>query len=523
MACYSTKAVISLLLLPLLIFTSAAAGCEQPVSTPPLPPPAAQPILPSTNVIRLKTVITDGPSGTVDYDTLTFRWGSSLSSVDPSTIKYASFLQGYDKDYTPFLPDTARTFSKLASKSYTFYVKGQDAAGNIEPEAASRSFTITDIPPELPGPVTAPGGVGGLILIGGDVNRIVVAGDGITLYALNSLSGRLYRSDSAGTGWIDISSKVSGGLPWVDIAVAPDEPRMIAVATDGGREVYISADAGLTFNSTGLSAAIGAGRAARCLSISADYGSPKREIAAGIWSGSAGGKVMVNILSSFPSGWFDTGVSGVDIAAIKYSYSFPADGTLLAIASSISKTYLYMGVRDLGASSTAWNTSAGYPVELGQPGSGSAGTPLNYADISLPSDFNGSSAHSRHIVASWSKSHASQDVYHIYDAQAYRMNAPEPVSTVAYHGSSRSGKLLLGAVKCKNSGSGCYMVQTYFASSPLAGTPSSPAWQPSQKAPTGSRDVRVAWSADGNTAFAGTSGTEAALSHSKNNGYTWNQ
>jgi hypothetical protein len=298
---------------------------------------------------------------------------------------------------------------------------------------------------------------------------------------------------------------------------------MIAVATDGGREIYISADAGLTFNSTGLSSAIGSGRAARCIAISADYGAPKREIAAGIWNGSAGGRIMVNILSSFPSGWFDTGVSGVDIAAIRYSASFPADGTLLAIASSITGTYLYMGVRDLGANTTVWNSAAGYPVELGQPGTGSAGTPLNYADIALPSDFNGSTAYTRHIIASWSKSHASQDVYHVFDAQAYRMNAPEPISTVAYYGSSRSGKLLLGASKCKNTGGGCYMVQTYFSNSPLASTPSAPAWQPSQKAPTGSRDARVAWSANGSIAFAGTSGTEAAVSHSNNNGYTWNQ
>jgi hypothetical protein len=517
---YSLRALITSLLLPLIILT---AGCAQPVSAPaPLPPPAAQPILPPAEIIRLKTAITDGPAGTISYNAITFRWASGLSSVDPSTIKYATFLEGLDRDYTPFLPDTARTFTNLQSKSYTFYVKAQDARGNIEPAPASRSFTISDIPPVVPGPVAAPGG-GGLILIGGDVNRIVVSGDGSTLYALNSAGGRLYRSDSGGAGWLDISSKVSGGAPWVDIAVAPDEPRMIAVATDGGREVYISADAGLTFNATGLSSALGAGRAARCISISPDYGSPRREIAAGTWSGTAGGKVMINILSNFPSGWFDAGPSGADIFAIKYSYSFLSDGTLLAVASSATKTYLFMGTRDLGANTTTWNTSPGYPVELGQPGSGSPGTPLNYADIALPSDYNSSSAYSRHVIASWSKSHPSQDVYHVYDAQAYRMNAPEPIASVAYYGSSRGGKLLLGAARCRDSGGGCYMVQTYFANTPLANSPSAPGWQLSQKAPTGSAAARVAWSADGNTAFAGTSGTEAAVSHSRNNGYTWNQ
>ena len=516
---FSSKAIALLLLLPALASLPAAA-C-QPASAPSLPAPAAQPIPTPTPPVSLKTAIIDGPSGTIDSNNVTFTWGTLFSSVDPTSLKFASYLQGYENDYTHFLPDTSRTFSNLPAGEYTFYVKAQDATGNTEPEPASRSFTIKQAAPKTPELTTVPS-VGGLTLIGGDVNRIVMSGDGSTMYALNYL-GRLYRSDSAGIGWTDISAKVSGGLPWVDIAVAPDEPRLIAVATDGGREVFISADAGQTFSPTGLAAALGAGRAALGISISPDYGSPKREIAAGVGSGSANGGIMVDILSSFPSGWFDAGVTGVDVAAIKYSLSFPADGTLVAIASSASKTFLYLGMRDPGANTTAWNTVAGYPVELGQPGTGSAGAPLNYADIALPSDFNGSHAYSRHIIASWSASHASQDVYHVFDTQAYRMNAPEPISSVAYYGSSRTGKLLLGAAKCRDSGSGCFQVQTYFASSPLAATPSPPAWIPSQKPPTGSRDARVLWSANGQTAYAGTSGTEAALSHSRNNGSAWNQ
>lgn len=515
--------IYTLVCLLLFLAIPLTLACKQPVAAPSLPAPSLQPILPSNaTVLQLKTVITDGPEGTVASNNMTFTWASSLSSVDPSTITYATFLQGYDQDYTPFLNDTTRTFSGLPPGNYIFYVKAQDSSGNIEPEPASRSVTIADVAPVQPEPVIVSGS-GGLILAGGDINRIVVAGDGATLYALSSAMGRLYRSDSNGAGWSDISSRVGGGAPWVDIAIAPDNPLMIAVATDSGKEIYISADAGATFNPTGLSSAIGAGRAVRCISISPDYGSPKREIAAGIWSGTAGGTVMINILSGFPSGWFDTGAGGIDVFAVKYSNSFAADGTLLAIASTSTQTLLYMGVRDLGSNTTTWNTTAGYPVELGQPSSGSSGTPLNYADIALPSDFNGNSPYSRHIIASWSRTHASQDVYHVYGTQVYRMHAPEPIASVAYYGSSRSGKLLLGAARCISSGGGCYQVQTYFSASPLSGMPNAPAWQPSQKAPTGSRDARVAWSSNGNTAFAATSGTQAAVSHSINDGYTWNQ
>ncbi len=496
------------------------AACAPQIQEPVLPSPQPQPELQTRHNIDIKTVITDGPSNVIDNNTFTFRWACNLASTDYSPITYSTFLDGYDHEYTPFLTDTSRTFYGLKPGRYTFYVKAMDASGNIESEPAKRSFTVAEIPPAMPGPPLINSDTG-LRLIGGDVSRIAVAGDGITIYALNSSWGRLYRSDSLGMSWTDISSKISGSSPWIDIAVAPDDPRIVAVSTDGGREIYISTDAGGSFNATGISTVVGTGRAVRCISISSGYGTPRREIAAGLWSGTAGGAVMLNILSNFPSGWFDSGLSGADIFAIKYSPSFPADGTLIAIGSTATKTLLFMGIRDMGSTGISWNTAPGYPVELGVPGIGSAGTPLNYADLALPSDFNGSMPYSRHVIASWSKNHPGQDVYHIFDTQIYRMNVTEPVSSIAYYGSSRSGKLLVGAARCSDSG--CYTVHTFFSSNPLGAAPSAPIWQTSQKPPTGSREARVAWSIDGNTAFAGTSGTEAAFSHSRNNGYTWNQ
>jgi len=517
---------LSLLLLPLYILFSFQTGCAMPPAQPStLPPPSPPTILSTGSNPRFYTIIYEGPAGTINYDFVTFKWGSGLSSVDPSNFTYSTYLQGYDNDYTPFLPDTARSFNNLPNGGYVFYVKAQDTSGNIEPAPVSLAFTVAGVVPKqaaqnLP---LVPGGGGGYLLIGSDVNRIAVGSDGVTIYALDSLNSRLYRSDSAGAGWMDMSSKVSGAAPWVDLAVAPDDPRYIAVVTNGGVEIYISADAGTNFSSTGISFILGAGQAVRCISISPDYGAPRREIAAGTWSGMAGGRVLINVLTGFAGGWFDasTGISGwlspgggVDVFAIKHSPSFASDGTMLLVASSASRNYLYTGTRDLGSRSTTWNSSTGYPVEIGQ-----AGTPLNYADIALPADYNGSAPFSRHVFASWSKNNPGQDIYHIVDYQAYRMNAPEPISSMAFYGSVGRGKLLAGAARCRG-GAGCYQVQTYFTSNPASNYP---AWQPSQKAPTGQRDVRVGWSPDGITAYAGTSGTESAFSHSKNNGFTWNQ
>ncbi|MHB8086234.1 MAG: hypothetical protein ACYDHZ_10435, partial [Dehalococcoidia bacterium] len=430
--------LVSLILLTILFIS---AGCITPtIPQSNLPPAAAPPILPSKQVVRLKTAIIDGPEGKINYDNVTFTWGTLLSSVDPSKLTYSTFLQGYEQDYTPFLPDTSRTFSNLPNKDYVFYVKAQDADGNIEPEPANRAFTVAAAPPGLISPQPVPGG-GGYLLIGIPIDRLAVGSDGLTLYAINSFYARLYRSDNGGESWNDISSRVGGGAPWVDLAVAPDDPTFVAVLTNGGREVFVSPDKGVTFTATGLSSVIG-GQAATSLAVSTAYGAPRRDIAVGTWNGAAGGHVFMDVLSGFPSGWMDTGLSGADIFALKYSPSFDSDGTLLAVGSTFSHTYLYMGTRDLGSTSIAWNTQPGYPAEIGVAGIGTPGTPLNYADIAFPGDYNGTNSFSRNVFVSWSKTHPGQDVYRMIDNQAYRMNMPEAISSIAFYGRLGSGKML---------------------------------------------------------------------------------
>jgi len=516
--------IVSLLLLPVGVLFIAQPGCAiPPGQSPGLPPPPAQPVLSTGDNPRFYTMIYEGPAGSINYNAVTFKWASGLSSVDPANFSYATFLQGYDKDFTPFLSDTSRSFQGLPNGSYVFYVKAQDTRGNIEPTPPSSAFTVSGVvPPQAAQNLPALPGGGGYLLIGSDVSRIAVGGDGLTIYALDSTNSRLYRSDSAGAGWSDISSSVTGAAPWTDLAVAPDEARFVAVVTDGGREIYISADSGANFSATGVSSALGAGQAVRCISLSPDYGAPRRELAAGTWSGAGGGSVLIDVLTGFSGGWFDAGAGmsgwlspggGVDVFAIKHSPSFAADGTMLLVASSAARTYLYMGARDLGSRDTTWNSSTGYPVEIGQ-----AGSPLNYADIALPADYSAANPYARQVFASWTKSSA-HDIIRISDYQVYRIGAPEAVSSIAYHGSTRSGKLLAGAARCQ-AGGGCYQVQTYFSGNAVSNYP---AWQPSQKAPTGSRAAMVGWSPDGITAYAGTSGTESAFSHSKNNGFTWNQ
>ncbi|TSA55098.1 MAG: hypothetical protein D4R38_01170, partial [Dehalococcoidia bacterium] len=330
-----------LFLVPLAVLAFPQAGCNlQPPQPATLPAPSAPPILPSGDSPRFFTVIYEGPVDTINFNTVMFKWGSGLSSVHPSNFIYATFLQGWDTEYTPFLPDTSRSFSNLSNGSYVFYVKTQDLNGNVDPLTPSQAFTVSGVvPPQAQTLPVVPGGGGGLMLIGADVSRIAVGNDGLTIYALDSTSSRLYRSTTAGVDWRDISAALGAGAPWIDLAVAPDDPSFISVVTGGGSQVHISGDGGATFQDTGISSYLGAGQAVRCIAISQDYGTPRRELAAGTWSGAASGSVLINILTGFSGGWFNAGSgtpgwappggAGVDVAAISYSPSYASDGTLL--------------------------------------------------------------------------------------------------------------------------------------------------------------------------------------------------
>jgi len=523
----------SIIALCLIITSIAAVGCIPPAASPApattTPPSTAPTSTPVTQNRPPLTAITAAPSGTINNSRAAFKWSGSDDSTPSNKLTYSTFLEGYDSGYAPFSPDTSKTYTNLPDGDYTFYVKAMDDYGNIEPEPVSARFTVKFVPVS---PAAPPVNIGGMLLVPGlNVSRLAVSG--ATIYALDSFNSKLYRSDSMGMGWFDISNKVGAAAPWVDVAAAPDDPALVAVATNGGSEVYVSGDSGANFTPTSLSSVIGGGQFATCIAVSPDYGGPKHEIAVGTATGAAGGKVLVNTLTMFSGGWADISadadgwatpaIPGVDITAVEFSPSYAGDGVILAVASSAVKTYLYMGVRDLGGRTAVWNSSGGYPVELCQPGAGTPGTLLKYADISLPADYSGSNAYSRHAFVSWSKTHASQDVYHVVDAQAYRMQAPEPIASIAYYGTIGGGKLLAGAVKCKDVGGCCCAVQTYFTANAMSLCPACPMWQPSRKPPTGAGIARVAWSGDGKLAFAGTSGSNSAVSHSRDNGYTWNQ
>jgi len=83
--------------------------------------------------------ITDGPTGTIDYNDVTFTWSGSDSDGEVSGYYYG--LDNASPDI--WTTETTHTFNDVSEGNHTFYVQAKDNDGATS-SAASRSFTYTD-------------------------------------------------------------------------------------------------------------------------------------------------------------------------------------------------------------------------------------------------------------------------------------------------------------------------------------------------------------------------------------------
>ncbi|MBL7209579.1 MAG: hypothetical protein ISS52_05730, partial [Dehalococcoidia bacterium] len=278
-----SKATI-LCILCLLLPTLSGISCRAKPTIPPPPPPPPPPEQLHLDTTPPETIITSAPGETIDYNEATFGWTGSDDTTPTTDLTYSCYLEGHDTDYFPFTLDTAKTYYDLPDGSYILYVKSQDEAGNIDPTPATSEFTIaTAVPEEAEAEV--PAGSQLLILVNSQVNRIAVGCDGKTIYALDSSNAQLYKSGYSGYGWNIISAGIAGAATWDELAVAPDDPDIVAVVTNARTEVYMSIDGGTNFHVTGLGSKLGAGERVQCLAISPCYGTASRELAVGTATG----------------------------------------------------------------------------------------------------------------------------------------------------------------------------------------------------------------------------------------------
>jgi len=408
--------------------------------------------------------------------------------------------------------------------------------------------------------VDKPGVNGEIVIAPSEVNRIAASHD--IVYALDTANKRLSRSNNGGLTFTDITNsllRANVALPCWEIAVAPDSPFYVAVVANDHRSVYYSVDSGATWNGTG-SIDWSSGDSIQCIAISSSYvltgTTLLHDIAIGtaVW-GSATGRVLTFQIGGAFSSWIDqkitiNSITTADVSAVAFSPRYSADLTILAVASDgpiadppNGNTYLCIGTRDQSSQTTTWNGNAGYtdyPMRITKEGDTPGGI---ISSISLPSNYSGSNQATRlAFVGFYSSNDAPSpndfnDAYRINDAlspQVQRLNVNGGdtinISSIAYYGTLKSGKMLAGLAATDPTSS--TISQVRWTVNPLGspiGTPNSTVWHIPNQNPTGPGHAQVAWSQSGAVGFCGTGQNpgvnldESAFSQSLDNGNNWQQ
>ena len=406
---------------------------------------------------------------------------------------------------------------------------------------------------------------------GAGINKIAVACDGITIWAVvrrgdhNGINQggaqvTLYRSIDGGISWTDmeylklttVQSNIENGTLIWDLAIAPDDPNIVAVACADIsvdpllQQVWISIDKGNTWENTQWPpSGIKAGTdLISVVDISRDFGS--REILVGTRDGSGldtnnlqimrlDGHCQWKIQCAGSTMSASTARLAGDILAAKFSPKFPNDRTIVVICcdgiSDHAGTWLATGVHDVEQNATLWQEHADH-VEIKNVDNNMGSSPrvdeIIIANLGLPSDFSGDDANLRRFYVSTDAIQNSPSV--TTNRGVYRIDNKlirtlmdnthtllRRTASIAYFGTCTSGKLLVGDVLGYGN---LATVPTWFTDSPTDYP--IPCWYPALKPTTGAAgqvvssfkgdiagygNAKVVWSPDGTLAYAATGAT----------------
>ncbi|MGB8707329.1 MAG: hypothetical protein WCD72_05185 [Dehalococcoidia bacterium] len=377
-----------------------------------------------------------------------------------------------------------------------------------------------------------------------EVNAIAVSSDGKTIYAIDIPNATpppvanpgIWKSSDGGISWSwkptqHLTQAIpSPTLPVMAIALAPDDPNFLAAVclNNSGTlrsEVYLSDDGGTTWIYTGTIPWIyGGGEQIGDIAISPGYNSNDvlvHDIIIGSRQpndGVANGEIYVWRYPGF-GGWTAQGFRLGDVIALRPSPNYIIDFSLVVMAATTQRTYLSLGYRDTAANTCAWNRDSGWPVEMCEPaqsgGTTSGEDRIITGDIVLTGNFMGTVENQRLFFATYDSngtalgpSQVLDDVYRLNNTTVTRLRLPGAgmgarVSTIAYTGDNKAGKLIAGQVAADVAQASA---SVWNCLDPLLLCPT---WQLSLKPPTGGgkdgyANAQLAWSADGSTAYCAT-------------------
>jgi Leucine-rich repeat (LRR) protein len=395
--------------------------------------------------------------------------------------------------------------------------------------------------------------VGNEILSPSEVNKIAVAADGATIWAVDTPAKAIRKSYHRGWTWSEApnsalhSAMTAAGISqdnqfiW-DVVLAPDNSNMVAVVTGSASspdptEVWMSTNGGTMWVCADFSAVSG-GAIIGAVDISRDYGTG-RDIAVGARDGVPGAFRLWVLQTPGSNPWkLQTMVpaANADIVALKFSPNYLADASLGVVYCTDSATYYNIALRDRDPAANDivnWvYVTPGIEVrnQDSPPDASPEATTIVNADLELPRDFDGQNAGLRRAYISTNslgagtKATTARDgIFRIDDTTVYTLMdtsqiPAKSICSLAYSGTYASGKLLAGEAL----GYPCSAtVPTWFTDSPTECP--IPCWYPALKPPTGAAaqgtcsqvskngfgNAQVAWSPDyGAVAYCGTSSAD---------------
>ena len=94
------------------------------------------------DIIPPETILIEGPSGTIDYNNVTFIWSGSDDVTQTKNLRYSYRLSNVDNDWSFWTTLDIKTYKNLTNGNYTFFIKTIDEAGNIDPQPIEVNFKV---------------------------------------------------------------------------------------------------------------------------------------------------------------------------------------------------------------------------------------------------------------------------------------------------------------------------------------------------------------------------------------------
>ncbi len=356
--------------------------------------------------------------------------------------------------------------------------------------------------------IPAEGESGGWVLASGaDIRHLARAADG-TLYCYATPTGttqRLFKSGDGGIHWSQ-----TGGVQdaIIDIVTVPGDAGTLYYATSS--IIYKSTDAGVSFVPLPANPGGSGGNNLEIASIDITGPGTANLVAAGTRDTDATeyGSVFILDENNLPAGWVDTGIGNYDVYCVAFSPRFTDDGQLLALASDEADSFVLARIAD-----DNWGaTISGATVPGVVPAS---------AAIAFPDDYQALAEGGSLFIGIDTNSDGG-DVYRVSLAAGSLTTTDLDIGSA----SGLAGVDVTGLEIAGNTAGASLLAGAAGSAEVYISTDGGLNWATGAGSPTGQSATHILLLPGFGTsgeAFAVTSGTESALSRTRDGGITWQQ